>query len=157
LRIRLYLDEDAIDSEVIAGLRSSRVDVFTAKDAGMLSRDDEDVLAFAAAQARVLYSFNKGHFLRLHTSWSLAGRGHAGIVLAQQKVILLANRFEGSRILSRACPPKRCATASNSSAVGERRLRRGLMPALRILFYSSTAESGGAEISRRQFAEGFST
>jgi hypothetical protein len=59
--------------------------VFTAKDAGMLSRDDEDVLAFAAAQARVLYSFNKGHFLRLHTSWSLAGRGHAGIVLAQQK------------------------------------------------------------------------
>jgi hypothetical protein len=79
------MDEDAMAAKVVAGMRSRGVDVLTAKLAGMLTRDDEDHLAFAAAGKRTLYSFNKGHFLRLHREWISSGRDHAGIILGLQK------------------------------------------------------------------------
>jgi hypothetical protein len=85
LNIKLYMDEDAMAARVVAGMRSRGVDVFTAKLAGMLRRDDEDHLAFAAAGNRTLYSFNKGHFLRLHTEWISSGRDHAGLILGLQR------------------------------------------------------------------------
>jgi Domain of unknown function (DUF5615) len=85
LNIRLYMDENAMAVRVVAALRSRAVDLLTASEAKMLRREDEDQLAFATAQARVLYTFNQGHFLQLHTDWSLAGRAHSGIILARQK------------------------------------------------------------------------
>jgi Domain of unknown function (DUF5615) len=85
LNIKLYMDEDAMAAKVVAGMRSRGVDVLTAKLAGMLTRDDEDHLAFGAAGNRTLYSFNQGHFLRLHTEWISSGRDHAGVILAKQK------------------------------------------------------------------------
>jgi hypothetical protein len=79
------MDENAMAVRVVAALRSRGVDVLTAAEAEMLEREDEDQLAFATAQARVLYTFNQGHFLQLHTDWSLAERAHSGIILARQK------------------------------------------------------------------------
>ena len=74
-----------MDAEVVAALRSRGVDILTAAEAGMLERDDEDQLAFPATQLRVLFSFNTGHFLRIHTEWCSTGRDHAGIIVAPQK------------------------------------------------------------------------
>lgn len=51
----------------------------------MRGSDDGDQLSFATAQGRVLFSFNRAHFLRLHTEWCSAGRDHAGLILAGRR------------------------------------------------------------------------
>jgi len=84
-RLRLYVDEDAMDGDLVRGLRSRGIDLVTAADAGMIRRKDEEHLSFATLQGRALYSFNVGDFHEIHTEWTATGRGHAGIILAQQK------------------------------------------------------------------------
>jgi hypothetical protein len=64
LKIRLYLDEDAMAAAVTAGLRLRGIDVLTTLEAGLLNQADEDQLAFAASLSRVRYSFNLPDFLR---------------------------------------------------------------------------------------------
>lgn len=81
MRIRLYVDEDAMDKDLIQALRARGVDVIAALDAGMIERSDEAHLDYATAQGRVLYSFNAADFLRLHTSYLSQGKSHAGIAL----------------------------------------------------------------------------
>jgi hypothetical protein len=81
----LYVDEDAMDGDVVRGLRSRGIDVVTAADAGMIRRRDEDHLRLATAQGRTLYSFNVGDFHEIHTAWIVSGQDHCGIVLTQQQ------------------------------------------------------------------------
>jgi uncharacterized protein with PIN domain len=79
------MDEDSMDQRLAQALRARGVDVQTALDADMVERADEDHLAHAAEQDRVLYSFNVEDFYRLHTRFLEQGRTHAGVVLAQQQ------------------------------------------------------------------------
>jgi hypothetical protein len=51
----------------------------------MIEHIDEDHLAFATVQNRVLCSFNVGDFYRLHMRYMEQHRAHAGIVLARQQ------------------------------------------------------------------------
>lgn len=70
MRIKLYLDEDAMDSDLANALRLRGVDVLTALDAGMIARTDQDHLKFATLRERVLYTFNVADFAALHhVSW----------------------------------------------------------------------------------------
>ena len=85
MRIKLYLDEDAMDRDLADALRQRGVDVLTAFEAGMIERPDQEHLALAAAQGRVLYSFNVGDFAVLHHDFLSQGKHHAGLVLAQQQ------------------------------------------------------------------------
>jgi hypothetical protein len=39
---------------------------------------------FAAAQGRVVVSYNGRHFAKLHYEWMASGRLHAGIILSDQ-------------------------------------------------------------------------
>ena len=82
--IRLYLDEDAMDSDFVEALRLRSVDVITPADVGMLSRSDEEQLQWAFENNRVIYSFNVRDFYRLHTTWLEQGKSHPGIILGQQ-------------------------------------------------------------------------
>jgi hypothetical protein len=84
-RIGLYLDEDAMGARLVTALRSRGIDLLTAREGGMVNRLDEDHLAFASTQNRVLYSFNVSDYARIHTVWTKAGQSHSGIVVAQQK------------------------------------------------------------------------
>jgi hypothetical protein len=84
-RLRFYVDEDAMDGDLVRGLRSRGIDVVTAAEAGMIRRQDEEHLILAAVQGRALYSFNVRDYHQIHTEWTAAGRSHAGIILAQQK------------------------------------------------------------------------
>jgi len=45
MKIRLYLDEDAMDSDLVHALRMHGVDVTTALDEGLIERYDHDHLA----------------------------------------------------------------------------------------------------------------
>ena len=92
-RLRLYVDEDAMDGDVVRGLRSRGIDVATAAEAGMIRRRDEDHLSFATVQGRVLYSFKVGDFHEIHTAWTASGRDHCGIVLTRQHDTRPGNRF----------------------------------------------------------------
>ena len=74
-----------MDSDLVRALRSRGIDVLTATDAGMIRRKDEEHLQLAAAEGRVLYSFNVADFHEIHSQWMAAGRIHAGIILAQQR------------------------------------------------------------------------
>jgi hypothetical protein len=84
-RLRLYVDEDAMDGDLVRGLRSRGIDVVTAAGASMIRRKDEEHLSLATVQGRVLYSFNVSDYHEIHTEWLATGRDHAGIILAQQK------------------------------------------------------------------------
>ena len=42
---------------------------------------DEEILAAAVADERVVYTCNKVHFARLHSAWNVAGREHFGIII----------------------------------------------------------------------------
>ena len=67
MKIRLYLDEDAMAHRLAQELRMRGIDVVTALQEQMIERDDIDHLEFAAGQGRVLYSFNIGDYYKLHT------------------------------------------------------------------------------------------
>jgi len=93
MRIKLYLDEDAMDKDLAEALRQRGVDVLTALKAGMIERPDAEHLEFAASQQRVLYSFNVGDFAALHHGFLSNGRHHAGIVLARQQRFSLGEQM----------------------------------------------------------------
>jgi hypothetical protein len=84
-QIKIYIDEDAMDSDLVAALRSRAVAVVTALDADFTEKPDEEQLAFATAHECVLYTFNVSYFYRLHVKWVGSGREHAGMLLAPQQ------------------------------------------------------------------------
>jgi hypothetical protein len=70
---------------VVRALRALQVDVLTVHEAGMIEHPDDDQLAYAAAQGRVLFTANQGDFCRLHASYLTEGRSHAGIIVVTQQ------------------------------------------------------------------------
>jgi hypothetical protein len=76
---RFYSNEN-IALPVVAELRRLGHDVLTSFDAGKANASvpDPEVLAFAAAEHRILLSHNRRHFLHLHRSRETA---HSGIVV----------------------------------------------------------------------------
>ena len=79
-QVNFYTDEH-VAKAVAKGLRRRGVDVLTASEAGMLSASDEDHLARARLEARVLVTHDDD-FLRLHAS----GLDHAGIAYAPRQM-----------------------------------------------------------------------
>ena len=78
---RFYTDEN-FPLAVVALLRALGHDVLTAKEAGNanLQIPDEDVLAFAVSNNRIVLTRNRRHFMRLH----LQNSDHAGIVVCTE-------------------------------------------------------------------------
>jgi hypothetical protein len=84
-QIKIYIDEDAMDSDLVAALRSRGITVITPLDAGLAGKSDDEQLAFASEHGCVLYTFNVSDFYRLHIEWVGAGREHGGMILAPQQ------------------------------------------------------------------------
>jgi hypothetical protein len=112
------MDEDSMDQRLAQALRARGVDVQAALDASMVERADEDHLAHAAEQDRVLYSFNVEDFYRLHTRFLEQGRTHAGVVLARNSAMRWANKCGTCLRLWCAKRPRTCATALSSCPPG---------------------------------------
>ncbi|MDQ3457889.1 MAG: DUF5615 family PIN-like protein [Deinococcota bacterium] len=83
--LRLYVDEDAMARALVTGLRARGVDVTTVLDEGMTGQDDVAQLEYAAERGRVLYTFNVGHFCRLHAEVLAQSRSHAGIIVVYRQ------------------------------------------------------------------------
>lgn len=82
---RLYIDEDAMARALVQGLRARGLDIMTVVDAGMAAQGDRAQLEYAAANRRVLYTFNIGDFCRLHAEYTAQDRRHSGIVVAYRQ------------------------------------------------------------------------
>ena len=83
LFIRLYFDRH-IMTRLAVDLRGRGYDVLTTEEAGKDTASDEEQLAFATAENRVILTFNIRDFAPLHEAWQAAGRSHAGIVVSRQ-------------------------------------------------------------------------
>lgn len=79
-KISFYRDEH-IARAVVLALRQRDIDVLTVADAGKPGATDEEQLAFARIEGRVLFT-RDADFLRLHA----AGIPHAGIAYASRRV-----------------------------------------------------------------------
>ena len=75
-QVRFYTDEH-VSRAVIRGLRQRGVDVLTTPEAVMLKAVDEDHVAYAQREGRVIFT-QDADFLRLHAE----GKPHSGIVYA---------------------------------------------------------------------------
>jgi hypothetical protein len=106
-QIKIYIDEDAMDSDLVAALRSRGVTVITALDAGLVEKSDEEQLAFAAEHGCVLYTFNVSDFYRLHKVWVCAGREHGGMILAPQQRFSVGEQLRRILRLRAATTPVR--------------------------------------------------
>lgn len=75
---RLYSNEN-LPFPVVCELRRLGHDVLTTQEAGQAGQamPDEQVLALASSEGRVLITLNRRHFVRLH----LEQAGHAGILV----------------------------------------------------------------------------
>jgi len=80
----IYLDEDALSRRLQLATRTF-TDVLTATEAGHGGLSDREQLEFAAAQQRVLVTFNIRDFSRLNTEWAMTGRSHAGIICVTER------------------------------------------------------------------------
>ena len=85
MTIRLYLDEDSSDTDLLKALRLRTVDVVSTVEVGMMGQSDEEQLAWAAENQRVVYSSNRRDFYRIHSDWMRGGRSHFGIILGHQQ------------------------------------------------------------------------
>ena len=74
-----------MDQDLVHALRARGMDVATALEENMVNRKDEEHLDYATRQGRVLFSFNRGDFYRLHTEYLSQSKSHAGIILANQQ------------------------------------------------------------------------
>jgi hypothetical protein len=92
---RFYSNEN-IARQVVTELRRLGHDVLTSLDAGNANASvpDVEVLAFAAAEKRILLSHNRCHFLHLHQQ---RAEDHAGIVVCTFHADFsgLAQRIDG--------------------------------------------------------------
>ncbi len=84
-QICFYFDEDAGKRSLIDSLRQSQVDVLTTVETNNLQQTDEEQLIWATQHKRVIYTFNMGDFCRLHKSYMIAERTHAGIIVVAKQ------------------------------------------------------------------------
>jgi len=82
--IQLYLDEDV--SVLVADLLRIRgFDAVTARDMGQLEKSDEEQLAHAVNQSRVLLTHNRADFETLALQYFEREQPHFGIIIAVQR------------------------------------------------------------------------
>jgi Domain of unknown function (DUF5615) len=94
-QIHLYLDEDTVEKSLIAAFRSADLDVVTVTDVNRQSYSDEEQLIWATEQGRVIYSYNRRDFCRLHSEFLRVERNHAGIILLQQQRYSVGQQLQG--------------------------------------------------------------
>ena len=94
-RIRFYLDEDSADNALITAFRNASFDVVTVADADRKSYADEQQLIWATEQGRVIYSYNRRDFCRLHSEFLAVERNHAGIILLRQQRYSIGQQLQG--------------------------------------------------------------
>jgi hypothetical protein len=84
--VRFFMDEDVYGA-VAPALRRAGIDALSTAEAGRGGESDESQLDWASKENRAFFTFNVGHFARLHATRMAERRHHAGIVVSSQRPI----------------------------------------------------------------------
>ena len=84
--MKLYLDED-ISPKVSVILRKMGVDSVSAHEADMLQTSDEEQLAFAAAEGRVMVTRNRDDFITLTVQFFDDLKPHNGLIIVPHSIL----------------------------------------------------------------------
>jgi predicted nuclease of predicted toxin-antitoxin system len=98
--IRFHLDENCHHA-VAEGLRRRAIDVTTTPDAGLMRATDEQQIAYATGQNRVIFSQDQD-FLRLNAS----GVPHAGIAYCQKDTKTIGEIIQGLVLIWEVLEPE---------------------------------------------------
>lgn len=80
--MRLLLDHNLSGRGIAGPLRSAGHDVRALQEEPELEGiDDEDVLALASAEGRIVVTRNSRHFGPIAREWAEVGRAHTGLIL----------------------------------------------------------------------------
>ena len=101
--IRFYFDDDSGVRAVMRALQAAGIEATRTIEAGTAGWTDEQHLEFATLNGWAIVTANRADFLRLHTEWLAAGRSHAGIVVADQR-LSIGVRIDRLTRLARAIP-----------------------------------------------------
>src|SRR5215212_3579360 len=93
-----YLDE-CIDRLVADDLRRRGLDVLTAVEAGRGHYPDQAQLEYATSVGRVILSFNRMDFRRLHLAFVQTGGPHGGIIILPQTRITPRRQIRAALLL----------------------------------------------------------
>jgi predicted nuclease of predicted toxin-antitoxin system len=93
VKIRLYLDENAMDDRLVRPLHDQGVDVTTVREANLLRASDEQQLLYATQHGRVIYSYNVKDFMALHNKFLEQELPHAGIILAHEQRLSIGEQL----------------------------------------------------------------
>jgi hypothetical protein len=98
----LLLDE-MLSGAIAEQLRDRDIDaVAVVEDAALVGTSDEDLLAHATAQQRVLVTANIGDFAAIATDWRADGRTHAGTIYVTYRSFPQDRSFVGALVSSLA-------------------------------------------------------
>lgn len=88
MSLAFFLDED-MSYRVAEGLRQRGIDAVSVYEVGRANRrlSDEEQLAFAAGEGRVLVTYNRSDYQALDAHWRAQGRTHAGILWCSERSI----------------------------------------------------------------------
>jgi len=103
-KIRFSLDEDSVEKSLVAAFRNADLDVVTVNEIERQTYSDEEQLIWATEQGRVIYSYNRRDFCRLHSEFLQQATNHAGIVLLQQQRYSIGQQLRGVLKLVSAIP-----------------------------------------------------
>lgn len=96
----LQLDE-MLSGTIAEQLRARGIDAAAvAEDPAMIGTADEDLLAHAATQQRVLVTANIADFAAIATDWRAARREHAGLIYATNRAFPQDRSFVGAMVAS---------------------------------------------------------
>lgn len=84
--ISFYLDEH-VQLALAEAMRARKIDVLTTQEAENIGLSDMQQLVFATKNKRSLFSYNIGHFAKIHYQWMNIRRLHGGIILSNQMTI----------------------------------------------------------------------
>ena len=91
--IKIHLDEDTDSHALLNALRQRGLDVSSSRERVLLQASDEEQLAWAFEQGRVIYTYNASDFCRLHSDCIRQGRQHAGIIIGDQQAVSIGEQM----------------------------------------------------------------
>ncbi|HJQ02079.1 MAG TPA: DUF5615 family PIN-like protein [Jatrophihabitans sp.] len=114
---RLLLDK-MLSGDIAAQLRAKGHDLTAVvDDLALVGISDEDLLAYASSDQRVLVTANVRDFASIHAVWSNHGRNHAGLIYVVNRVFPNDRSFVGAIVtaLDDAIATDRLPTAGGES------------------------------------------
>jgi predicted nuclease of predicted toxin-antitoxin system len=81
-RVPIYLDE-CIEIKVAVGLRDCGFEAVHVTEIGRRGKDDPEQLEYAAEHGMTFLTYNIGHFVEIHGEWTVVGKQHCGILMAE--------------------------------------------------------------------------